>query len=432
MSANDRFERRLPVILDSLAPTRAPEYFDDILGQVDRTRQRPGWTFPERWLPVSAITNRLAVTPRVPMRAAVAVLLLIVGLVVGALLIAGSRQRVPAPFGLAANGQIMFVDETGAIVAGDPVDGTSSTIVAGSGNRLPIMSPDGTRLAYMSGGDLVVIDPQGGDRVLVASEGLLGAIYLGWMPDSRRVIVGLSTGKLVAYDVAADAKPSPLLDSANVGGLHNDLADLFRPPAGEEVLEYGSGPQGFGLYRRVLKGGEQIAVLTTETTSAPFSTLAGPQWSPDGRQIVFTLRPPEDPDRGRAYIVNVDGSGLRRLSKFEPRIAIVDEEHLAWSPDGTRVAFGKWLNDPNGDPGVRPVTIVDVASGEEHEVGLINPNGYQGWAWSPDGKSILEVPAAPAAGEDADQMIVVDAETGEVTRPGWTTGAAPTWQRLAP
>jgi hypothetical protein len=29
---------------------------------------------------------------------------------------------------------------------------------------------------------------------------------------------------------------------------------------------------------------------------------------------------------------------------------------------------------------VRPVTIVDVASGEEHEVGLINPNGYHGWA----------------------------------------------------
>ena len=120
MSANDRFERRLPVILDSLAPTRAPEYFDDILGQVDRTRQRPGWTFPERWLPVSALTNRLAVTPRIPMRAAIAVMLLIVGLVVGALLLAGSRQRVPAPFGPAANGQIMFIDEDGAIRSGNP------------------------------------------------------------------------------------------------------------------------------------------------------------------------------------------------------------------------------------------------------------------------------------------------------------------------
>ena len=432
MSANDRFERRLPVILDSLAPTRAPEYFDDILGQVDRTRQRPGWTFPERWLPVSTLTNRLAVTPRIPMRAAIAVMLLIIGLVVGALLLAGSRQRLPAPFGPAANGQIVFIDESGAIRSGNPVDGTSSVIVGGSGNRMVITSPDGTRLAYMSVADLVVTDPQGGDPVAVASDGLLGANYLGWTPDSSRVIVGLSTGKLVAYDVATNAEPSPLLDAANVGGLHNDLADLFRPPSGDEVLELGTGPKGYGLYRRLLNGGEQIAVLTKETTSVPFSNLAGPQWSPDGSQIVFTLRPPENPDLGRAYVVNVDGSGLRRLSKFEPQIATVDEEHLAWSPDGTKVAFGKWLNDPNGDPGVRPVTIVDVASGEEHEVGLVNPNGYHGWAWSPDGKSIIEVPAAPAAGEDADQVVVIDAETGEITRPGWTTGSAPTWQRVLP
>jgi hypothetical protein len=421
------------VILDSLAPTRAPEYFDDILGQVDRTRQRPGWTFPERWLPVSAITNRLAVTPRIPMRAAVALMLLIFGLVVGALLLAGSRQRLPAPFGLAANGQIVFIDETGAIRSGNPGDGTSSIIVAGNGNRLPIMSPDGTRLAYLSMNNLVVTDPRGRDPVVVATDGLLGTTYLGWTPDGRRVMAGLSTGKLVAYDVAAGAQPSPMLETSNVGGLHNDLADLFRPPAGDEILEYGPGPQGVGLYRRPLNGGAQIAVLTTVITSVPFSKLVDPQWSPDGQQIVFSLHPPENPDLGRAYIMSVDGSGLRRLSKFEPRIATVDEGHLAWSPDGTRVAFGKWLNDPNsGDPGVRPVTVVNVASGEEHEVGLINPNGYHGWAWSPDGTSILEVPAAPAAGEDADQVIVIDAETGEITRPGWTTGSAPTWQRVAP
>ena len=240
------------MILDSLAPTRAPEYFDDILGQVDRTRQRPGWTFPERWLPVSALTNRLAVTPRIPLRAAIAVMLLIVGLVVGALLLAGSRPRVPAPFGPAANGQIMFIDEAGAIRSGNPVDGTTSIIVAGSGNRMPIMSPDGTRLAYLSVDELMVSDPLGRDQVVVATVGLIGADYLGWMQDSSRVIIRLSSGKLVAYDVAAGAQASPLLDSANVGGLHNDLADLFRPPAGEDILEYGSGPQGLGLYRRPL------------------------------------------------------------------------------------------------------------------------------------------------------------------------------------
>ena len=137
MSANDRFERRLPAIVDSLAPMRAPEYFDDILGQVDRTRQRSGWTFPERWIPVSAITNRLAVTPRIPMRAVLAVTLLIVALVVGAVLLAGSRQRVPPPFGPAANGLLIYADAGGAIVSADLDGGAPKTIVPGPGNEHP-------------------------------------------------------------------------------------------------------------------------------------------------------------------------------------------------------------------------------------------------------------------------------------------------------
>ena len=87
--------------------------------------------------------------------------------------------------------------------------------------------------------------------------------------------------------------------------------------------------------------------------------------------------------------------GCRRSNRTD---ATVDEGHLTWSPDGTRIAFGSWLNDPSERSGVRPVTIVDVASGEEHEVGLVNPNGYHGWAWSPDGTSIIEVPAAAERG----------------------------------
>ena len=60
MSSSERYERRLQGLLEELAAPRTPAYFDDILGQVDRTRQRPGWTFPERWLPMSAVSQRLA------------------------------------------------------------------------------------------------------------------------------------------------------------------------------------------------------------------------------------------------------------------------------------------------------------------------------------------------------------------------------------
>ena len=68
----DLFERQLPDGLADLADARMPSYLDDILEATSRTRQRPRWTFFERWLPLSLIT----VAPRsAPLRAAWTVLL---------------------------------------------------------------------------------------------------------------------------------------------------------------------------------------------------------------------------------------------------------------------------------------------------------------------------------------------------------------------
>ena len=51
MTPIDGLERQLTTGLTDLAGTSAPDYRDDILRQVARTRQRPTWTFPERWTP---------------------------------------------------------------------------------------------------------------------------------------------------------------------------------------------------------------------------------------------------------------------------------------------------------------------------------------------------------------------------------------------
>jgi hypothetical protein len=76
------------------------------------------------------------------------------------------------------------------------------------------------------------------------------------------------------------------------------------------------------------------------------------------------------------------------------------------------------------------MTVVDVATGAQHEVGPANVNGYAGWGWSPDGKSILEVPNEPSP--YADRVLVVDAVTGEVTDTDLTAASAASWQRKAP
>ena len=67
MTPIDRFERQLPDRLAELAGARTPDYFDDLLAQTARTRQRPAWTFLERWLPMDLATPRAA-TARIPWR----------------------------------------------------------------------------------------------------------------------------------------------------------------------------------------------------------------------------------------------------------------------------------------------------------------------------------------------------------------------------
>ena len=103
MMPSDRFDRRLPAILDDIAQPRTPDYFDDLLGQTARTRQRPAWTLLERWLPMVDCDAAAAFVRQVPWRP-IAVLALILRSVAASLLVIGSQPHRPAPFGLARNG----------------------------------------------------------------------------------------------------------------------------------------------------------------------------------------------------------------------------------------------------------------------------------------------------------------------------------------
>ncbi len=130
MMPSDRFDRRLPAILDEIAQPRTPDYFDDLLGLTARTRQRPAWTLLERWLPMVDIARQPAFARQVPWRP-IAVLALILLLVAASLaFVIGSQQPVPAPFGLARNGLVAYAKD-GDIYAADPITGTAKAIVTG-------------------------------------------------------------------------------------------------------------------------------------------------------------------------------------------------------------------------------------------------------------------------------------------------------------
>jgi len=148
MTNERHLERDLPSILGDIAMGPYPEYIDDVLATTVQRRQRPAWTFPERWLPMAVVTRRPVLAPSVPWRTlgALAMILILIAAALAAYI--GSQARLPAPFGPARNGLIAY-DLGGDIYTADPVTGAATAIVTGPATDVaPRFSHDGTHVVF--------------------------------------------------------------------------------------------------------------------------------------------------------------------------------------------------------------------------------------------------------------------------------------------
>src|SRR5882672_823214 len=104
-----------------------------------------------------------------------------------------------------------------------------------------------------------------------------------------------------------------------------------------------------------------------------------PDWSPDGKKIVFNGAMKGSPDGADIYVINADGTGLTRLTT-DP----ADDACPAWSPDGKKIAFAS-IRDrvPNE---VNYEIYVMNADGSNQTRITNNTKFDAGPAWSPDGK----------------------------------------------
>jgi dipeptidyl aminopeptidase/acylaminoacyl peptidase len=429
-----RFEQDLPMLLDDLYLTGTPDYRDDLVRRIAATRQRPAWTFPERWLPVD-ITTRAAPIARMPWRQ-LGVLALIGLLIVAALAAyVGSQQReLPAPFGPAANGVIALADG-GDLYTADPLTGAATTLVVGpETDRLPVWSLDGTRVAFerkVEGdegpGWLFVVGQDGRGLIQVTAEPLVGLSGWSFSPDGRSIVAltGSEHGPQIMV-VASDGAGRPRF--LDLGVTPEDGAPLYRPD-GAEIMFLGRQPGAMyrDLYALDLASGD-VHTIIAGSVSADIHTAA---WSPDGTHISYAVFDQNADQRSsRTHVADVDGTGDIAVDTHPGSIA---DGGNTWSNDGTRLIITRFF--PGGSDDIARSSIVPIdRSSTGVEIGCLPdapPSDCTAeWIWSPDDSLLLG--ARVDGGDISVPQFLADPLTGEIRPAPWTAAAYPAWQRVAP
>jgi hypothetical protein len=437
MTMPRRSTRDVSTLLAELYDAGTPDYRDDLVQRIAATRQRPAWTFPERWLPMD-IATRAVPTARFPWRA-LGVLALLASLVaVGLAAYIGSQPRLPAPFGLAANGGLVYV-AAGDVVVRDTIDAPPRPIVTGPDvETAALYSPLGDRIAIFrqveGGEDLWVGDANGQDLIRIA--GPYQAIdWVEWSPDQGTIALSYDRRGVPAIElVAIDGSGTRRIASFPA------MSPAFRPPDGRQLLFRGQEDGRWGFYLVGLEGGAEPVRLAIDGDGIEGGgyDLSAVAWSPSGDRIVYhsLVALPDSQLATPGFRIHLAGIGpegqvadIERL-EFDPRAD--DELNAAFTPTGDGLVFQRrygWTPPFSGgpQPTIDTLHVVTLSDRTAVDVDLESRGGEGVWfTIAPDGGSML----AHLIAEGEDWM--VDPASGAATQTGLASSGGVSWQRRAP
>jgi Tol biopolymer transport system component len=226
---------------------------------------------------------------------------------------------------LNAGGRLLLVDPGNAAAQGRRVGAVRDA-------ARPSFSPDGRQIAFDRGRSVWVINVDGSGlrRVSDPSESATQPVFT---PDAKAIAYVRSFSSGNGYEIADVVERAVDGGAATViapaGGLYNGRP-RFSPDGSKLVYSIGmmSGP-----------GGIVVRDLATGKTKSVDPTGSGfnPDWSPDGKQIVWA-----GPDHGchacdgyYLWLANADGSHRRKLAGTKGGVASAPN----FTPDGRSVLY---------------------------------------------------------------------------------------------
>jgi dipeptidyl aminopeptidase/acylaminoacyl peptidase len=239
---------------------------------------------------------------------------------------------------------------------------------AADGTAKPRWSPDGRYLAFLatpSGSDkaqVMLLDRRGGDaRQLTSVSGDIGEY--AWAPDSKRLAFTMRQS-------VAGPTPKPIV----IDALH------FKQ---DEDGYLGAG-RGRHLYLFDVDGNHSEPL-----TADPEFNEDLPTWSPDGRRIAFIRTHEPGPDQdGRADIDVVE-----TLAGATPRTIVrpyaPNTQKLAWSPDGTLIAYLQGMEPKFNAYMQDRLVVVRAAGGVSRSLTDKLDRAVMSYAFAADSASIM-------------------------------------------
>ena len=253
-------------------------------------------------------------------------------------------KPAPAPDAFAGMHGWIAVGGTDQITAVDPTGQSPNRVLWPTGGSPLAWSPDGSKLLVLRGSNLVVLSSDGTESIVTDLKGNEIPAGGSFTPDGNAVIYELGWSIL---QVPIDGGEPTVIAKGDPQNDQGYLFPFFRggQVSSKGVIAYGPIPpanlRDGQVWLMHLDGSGPQKLISTSAFANTFGdvgleSIDAEAWSPDGSRLAIMAvsnKLPSGSVEAAAFVVNADGTGLRRVTPDG-----INPWSITFSPDGRSIA----------------------------------------------------------------------------------------------